>query len=199
MKRLLITTSAVLAFAAAAPAVAGSLSEPIMTPAPAPAPAPVPVMVGGDWTGFYAGGSLGYADVTEDAGGFDDDGLTYGVHAGYDYDFGAFVLGGELEISGFDLSDGGVDVDSVARAKVRAGYDAGNFLPYIALGYAQLNTGGGLNGDDGGEFYGVGLDYAWSDSIRVGGEVLQHEFDNFDGSGLNLEATTATVRVSFEF
>lgn len=199
MKRVVLTSAAVALLATgASTAFAGNTDEPIVT-APPVAPVVVPVTQSNDWTGFYAGGSLGYANVDEDAGGFDDDGTTYGVHGGYDYDFGDFVLGGELEISGFDLSDGGIDVDSVARAKVRAGYDVGNFLPYVTAGIAQLNTGGAFNGDDTGAVYGIGLDYAYTDNIRVGGEILQHEFDNFDSSGLDLEATTAAVRLSFEF
>jgi len=201
MKRALIAsgTLATLTLAASV-ATAGNIDAPVIAPAPAPiAVAPV-APVGNDWTGFYAGGSLGYAEADEtDPANFDADGATYGVHAGYDYDFGSFVMGGELEISGFDLSNGGVDVDSVARAKVRAGYDAGAFLPYVTVGAAQLNTGGALDGDDSGSFYGVGLDYMMSDNIRVGGEVLKHEFDNFEQTGLDLEATTAAVRMSFQF
>ncbi len=198
MKRALMTSSISAALMLGATmATAGNMAEPIIQDAPAPIPAPV--VASNDWTGFYAGGSLGYADVTEEGGAFDSDGTTYGLHAGYDYDFGSFVMGGELEISGFDVTDGGIDVDSVARAKLRAGYDAGNVLPYLAAGVAQLNTGGGLEADDTGVFYGAGVDYMLSDSIRVGGEVLQHEFDEYDGTALNLDATTASVRVSFQF
>jgi outer membrane immunogenic protein len=36
-------------------------------------------------------------------------------------------------------------------------------------------------------------------TIRIGGEVLQHEFDDFGGSGLNIDATTAALRVSLDF
>ena len=198
MRHALLKTSVATALIfGASVASAGNLAEPIIPEAPAPIPAPV--VVSNDWTGFYAGGSLGYADVTEESGAFDDTGTTYGLHAGYDYDFGSFVLGGELEVSGFDVSDGGIDVDSVARAKVRAGYDAGNVLPYLAAGVAQLNTGSALEADDTGVFYGAGVDYMLSDSLRVGGEVLQHEFDEFNGSALNLDATTASVRMSFQF
>lgn len=200
MTRAHLAVSAVAALGfAATPAFAGNLEAPVIVPAPAPV-AVVPVVTGNDWTGFYAGGSLGYADAEEaDPSTFEADGATYGLHAGYDYDFGSFVMGGELEISGFDVSAGGVDVDSVARAKLRAGYDAGNFLPYITAGAAQLNTGGALDGDDTGTFYGLGMDYLLTDSIRLGGEVLKHEFDDFDDSGLDLDATTASLRMSFQF
>jgi len=198
MTRAFLATTAAAVALSASMASAGNLSEPVVTPAPAPIP-PAPVVVSNDWTGFYVGGSLGYADVTEEGAAFDDNGTTYGVHAGYDYDFGNFVVGGELELSGFDVSDGGIDVDSVARAKLRAGYDAGAFLPYLAAGAAQLNTGGALDADDTGTFYGAGVDYMLSDSIRVGGEILRHDFDDYNGAGLNLDATTASVRVSFQF
>ncbi|WP_439142830.1 outer membrane protein [Pseudooctadecabacter sp.] len=200
MTRALLASGTFAALAlGATSALAGNLEEPVIAPAPAPV-AVVPVAQGNDWTGFYAGGSLGYAEAEEsDPANFEADGATYGLHAGYDYDFGSFVLGGELEISGFDVSAGGVDADSVARAKLRAGYDAGNFMPYVTAGAAQLNTGGALEGDDTGAFYGVGMDYLLTDSIRVGGEVLKHEFDNFDDSGLDLEATTASLRMSFQF
>jgi hypothetical protein len=198
MKRTFLATTALLTFAVG-PALAGNIDEPILEPAPAPiAMAPVAVNTGGDWTGFYAGGSLGFADASEDADAFDDDGVTYGLHGGYDYDFGTFVLGGELEISGFDLEDGANTVDSVARAKLRAGYDAGVWMPYVTAGVAQLNVGG-LDLDDTGAVYGFGVDYSYTDNIRVGGEVLQHEFDNFADSGLNIDATTASLRVSFDF
>lgn len=189
----ILTTGATAAFA-------GDTDAPIITTTP-PAPT-TPAFVparGNDWTGFYAGGSLGYADVTEDSDVFDDDGFTYGIHGGYDYDFGTFVLGGEVEISGFDISGAGTDVDSVSRLKVRAGYDAGDFLPYFTTGIAQLDTSGGLSGDDTGAFYGVGLDYAFTDDIRIGGEILEHEFDNFDGSDLDFDATTVSLRIAYEF
>ncbi|SLN17263.1 outer membrane protein [Pseudooctadecabacter jejudonensis] len=199
MKRMIIAlTSATALTAGATAATAGNISEPVVEMAPAPVVV-APVPMGNDWTGFYAGASLGYAEASEDDETvFDGDGATYGVHAGYDYDFGSFVLGGELEISAFDVSDNDIDVDSVARAKLRAGYDAGAFLPYLTVGAAQLNTGGALDGDDTGSFYGVGMDYMMSDSIRVGGEILQHDFDDFEDA-VNLDATTASLRVSFQF
>ena len=197
MKRYLTATAAVTALTlGATAATAGNLAEPVMEAAPAPMPAPM--VMTNDWTGFYAGGSLGYATADEASDAFDESGSTYGLHAGYDYDFGSFVMGGELEISGFDLEDGGNEVDSVSRAKIRAGYDAGSFMPYVAAGVARLDIGG-LDADDTGSFYGLGVDYMYSDSIRVGGEVLKHEFDDFNDTGLDFDATTAAVRVSFQF
>ena len=189
-------------------AFAGGLAEPIAAPAPAPAPipAPVPVRTGGDWTGFYAGAQLGYGQVDADELTGDTDGALYGVHAGYLYDLGSWVLGGELDIDGTNIendTDGVAELDTVARAKLRLGYDAGQFLPYVVGGIAQANVSSdalaAIDGDDTGAFGGVGLEYRVSDSLRIGGEVLQHQFDDFNDSGVDIEATTATARVSFQF
>ena len=205
MTRKTIATFATLAFTLiGAQAVAGNPTEPIISAAPTPI-APIPVQMTQDWSGFYAGGSLGYATVDDEAATFgpDFDGATYGVHAGYDYDFGTFIVGGELELSGFDVADSATatEVDSVTRLKVRAGYDAGLFMPYLAAGVAQLNSSGAPLGDvdDTGSFYGFGLDYRMTDTIRVGGEVLEHDFDDYAGSGINADALTASVRVSYDF
>lgn len=184
-------------------ASAGGLAEPVETPAPAPIPAaPAPVMMGSDWTGFYAGGQLGYGIVESDALTDDGEDLTYGAHAGYLYDFGQWVLGGELDIDGTEIEQDGVEVDTVTRAKLRAGYDAGDWLPYITGGIAQLRTSSAnpaFDGDDTGAFGGLGLEYRVSPSIRVGGEVLRHQFEDYNGSGSDIDATTASARVSFQF
>jgi hypothetical protein len=157
-----------------------------------------------DWTGFYVGGQLGYGKVTADALDDDATGATYGVHAGYLYDLGSIVLGGELDYDATSIegtvSAADIAVDSVARAKLRVGYDAGDWMPYLTVGGARAMTSGAVDGEGDGTFAGLGLDYRLSDSLRVGAEVLQHQFDDFnDTDGLDLDATTAALRVSFQF
>jgi opacity protein-like surface antigen len=191
---------------AAGMASAGGLSEPVAAPAPAPvAVAPAPVMMGNDWTGFYVGGQLGYGqlDPSVPTTPSEPDGALYGVHAGYNYDFGSIVLGGEVD---YDLTDISLDtpnsdVDGVLRAKAKLGYDAGAFMPYITAGYAQAQISGDiLDGDTDGAFAGLGLSYMMSDSIILGGEVLQHQFEDVsDTPTVDVDATTLTLRASFKF
>jgi opacity protein-like surface antigen len=180
-------------------ASAGGLAEPVAVVAPsAPIAAPVVAASGSDWTGAYGGLSLGYGDVDADGVTGDFEGLTYGGHVGYNYDLGNVVLGAELEAVGTDdfINDAsGLELENVLRAKVRAGYDAGAFLPYVAAGVAQATVSGA---EDEGYFYGFGVDYAVSDSFTVGGEVLRHEFEDFDG-GSDITADTIALRASYNF
>ncbi len=192
-KMTLITMTSALALTGAAHA--GSLAEPVVEQ---PVIVPVaPAYSSGDWTGFYAGLNLGYDDVTTNTLGAEGDDNTYGIHAGYDYDFGRFVLGGELEYDKTDIDLGGAaNVDDVARIKLRGGYDMGRTLIYATAGAARASTS---LGDDTGGFAGIGVAYKVTDRFVVGGEVLEHRFDDIDGTGIDADATTFNIRGSFRF
>ncbi|MEO9864303.1 MAG: outer membrane beta-barrel protein [Yoonia sp.] len=199
MKRTLTTALITAPLAVAGSfATAGGLAEPVAAAAPAPVAVAAPVSYGSDWSGAYGGLSLGYGDVDADGVTGDFEGTTFGGHIGYNYDMGNVVLGAELEAVGTDdfVNDAtGLELEQVLRAKVRAGYDAGAYLPYVTAGVAQAT----VNGDeDNGYFYGLGVDYALSDSFTVGGEVLRHEFEDFNG-GADITADTVGLRVSYNF
>ena len=199
----LALTTALTAALTTGPVLAGGFAEPIATPpvaAPVIIATPAPVY-SADWTGFYAGAQLGYGQLKSDAIAEEPQDLLYGVHAGYLYDLGNIVVGAEID---YDMTEIGfaapaVDLDSVARFKLRAGYDAGAFQPYLTAGVAQASVSGALDGNSDGEFAGLGLDYQLSDSFRVGGEVLAHQFDNLVDSGVDVKATTFTLRASYSF
>ena len=193
------TTTAIATVAAfmAAPALAGNVTEPAPEPvveAPAPAAPLTP-----DWTGFYGGGQLGWAWVDTNLGGVDGDDIIGGIVAGYDYDFGNWVVGGGLDydFADVDLSGTNVSLENVFRAKVRGGYKIGRGLAYGTGGYAYADTNN-LGSDDG-WFIGGGYEHLVTDNISVGGEVLYHEFDNFDGSGIDVDATTLQARATYRF
>lgn len=200
MKKMIkIAGGIALASVAAMPALAGGLSAPAEEPAPVVMPV-TPVVSGSDWTGGYVGGQLGYGDIS--ATGLDGDGILGGVHAGYDWDFGNWVVGAGIDhdIADIDLGNGAGSLDSVTRLKLRAGADLGQTLLYGTAGAAHARADvGGSNLSDDGWFVGIGADYRLTDSWTVGGEVLTHQFDNFDGSGVDIDATTATLRASFRF
>lgn len=197
MKRIATPALALAALALTAPAFAGGYSAPVQEQ-PVIAPAPVLPVAGTDWTGGYAGATIGYgwgSDALDDA-----DDMTYGVFGGYDYDFGSFVLGGELEYNATELENDTANLDDLTRLKLRAGYDMGPALVYGVVGAAYANADiDGSSYSDTGYVYGIGMDYAVSDNMTVGAELLQNEFDEFDNSGSDLSATTLGARVSFRF
>ncbi|MGC9371421.1 MAG: outer membrane protein [Paracoccaceae bacterium] len=186
------------ATAAQAGGPAPAPAEPMVA---APAPAPVP---GTDWTGFYAGLQLGFGE--SDASGAatgDADGALGGVHAGYNWDFGNYVVGAELSYDASDIKQGGggTKVDNLARLKLRVGADMGQNLVYAAGGPAwmDISTPGAGSSDDNGWFLGAGLEHALRENMTLGGEILYHQFDNFSKSGVDYEVLTIQARVSFRF
>ncbi len=194
---------AILAFAtlSAQSAFAGGLAA----PAPEPVivtPAPAYVAPSGDWTGFYAGAQLGYGNATSNTSGVDGNGAIGGVHAGYRYDFGRGVVGGEIDynIANIESDLGNNSVDKVGRLKLMLGADLGRTLLYVTAGGARAEaTVGGNSFYDNGYFAGVGVDYQLTDSFTVGGEVLGHRFDNFNDTGIDVKATTVQAKVAYRF
>lgn len=151
-----------------------------------------------DWTGPYLGLSVGNIDVDTSAGAaVSGDDTSYGIHGGYRFDFGQWVAGGELEYDNTSISLGGAaTVDDVTRLKATFGYDAGPALIYLAAGWADVSTS---LGDDTGGFYGVGLAYEVAPNAVLGLEILEHDFNNINGTGINADATSVSIRASFKF
>lgn len=154
------------------------------------------------WSGPYAGAQLGYGFADAD-NGVDGNGIVGGVHAGYNYDLGGFVVGaeGDFDFSGVDFDDGAGDVDGIARGKLRAGVPIGRAMPYLAAGgaYAYGDIDGAGDVSDLGWIAGGGADFAVTDQVIVGGEYLYHKFDNFDDSGIDVTAHTVRAKASFKF
>lgn len=195
MKRI-FTLLAGASVVLAGPALAGSMDAPAEE-APITPAAPV-VNTGPDWTGFYGGGQLGYANIDTSAPGVSGDDVIGGLTFGYDYDLGNWVVGGGLDYDWADVSLApGTSLDNVFRAKLRGGYKLGDGLLYGTGGYANADVS--PLGDDDGYFIGAGYEHMIADNLSLGGEVLYHEFNNFAGTPTDVEATTVQVRGTFRF
>ena len=180
---------------AATPALAGTIEQPEPDKPVAPAE---PLDLSPDWTGFYGGAQLGFADIDSNVPGITGDDAIGGLTVGYDHDFGQWVVGGALDIDWAEINVApGVDVDQVFRAKVRGGYKIGDGLLYATGGFANIDTSG--LGDDDGYFVGGGYEHMVTDNVSVGGEVLYHEVDTFGGTVADIEATTVQLRATYRF
>ena len=165
---------------------------------------------GGDWTGGYAGVQLGYGsgDFTTSLNDYSSDGIIGGFHVGYNWDFGDWVVGPELQYDFADLSidsGGGTGTfDEIARLNLRVGLDLGRGLLYGSAGLAYANfdgASGALSGDldDEGYTIGIGYDYRLTDMWTIGGQYQYHQFDDFGTAGNDVDFGTVHLRASYNF
>ena len=197
MKFALATTTATLM---AGTAMAGGYTPPVVEPTPVIAAAPI--VVDNDWTGFYAGAQLGFGsaelkdETTTPPASYDEDLTSYGLHVGYNHDFGQFVLGGELDFNKIDV-DNVDDKADLTRLRLRAGYDMGRFMPYVTLGAAKISADGISETDP---TYGIGADFMATDRIVIGGEYTYQKWKDVDGvDGVDLDASMFQLRASYRF
>ena len=183
--------------AIAFPAIAADL---VRYPTPAPRvesfqPAPV----GTSWSGFYVGGNLGAAldpnnlsikdlSVEQDLSlkSSDDTQFIGGVHTGYNWQIGTWLVGVEGDV---DFSD---NINFLASARGRLGWALGNWLLYGTGGVAFIDTDNNfvvVSADDGpfgfsqsnndtGFVVGGGVDYKVSPHLSLGVEGLFYDFGN---------------------
>ncbi|WP_068116181.1 outer membrane protein [Tropicimonas marinistellae] len=190
MNRYLVrAVGATAVLSLAVPAFAGTLD----TPPTEPSPVPVAAQSSSNWTGGYVGLQFGYGELRD---GLDGDSAIGGVTAGYDWDFGDWVVGVGADVNFGRLETSAGDLDSLTRLKVRGGYDFGNTLLYATTG-ASYAASSDLN-DDWGYFAGVGIEKMLSDTVSLTGEVATHRFDSYRDYG-RVNATTATIGVNYRF
>jgi outer membrane immunogenic protein len=197
------TIAAMIAAAAlTAPAFAGGPTAVVDEPAIVPVTEAY-VAPGLDWSGAYVGAQLGYGDVDSNGAGLDGNDWFGGLHAGYRWDLGNWVAGTELSYDATNIELGAVagnELSDVLALKLQAGREIGNSLVYGSLGAARANaTVGGVDLRDTGFVYGLGFDYAVNDRWTVGGEVTQHDFNDFDGTTVDFDATTVKAKVGLRF
>ena len=199
MKRLLIASTALVAFSAAA--VAADL--PVRTE-----PAPfVPVPPAFTWTGFYAGVNAGYAwgDFTGTAGGdlFDDaDGFVGGGTLGYNVQLGTFVVGLETDLqwTGLDAGPAGTgilagsaseaELDYFGTLRGRAGVAFDRTFAFatggLAYGRAEVSIPGFADEQTHvGWTLGAGVEQAFGNNLTAKVEYL---YTDLDDETYNLDA-----------
>jgi outer membrane immunogenic protein len=225
MKKLLLAGVAIAGLVAGASA-ASAADLPVRSAPPPPMIAAIPIFT---WTGFYVGAQVGYAwgDNNNDNipggafvanavgalvpfdGGFggDNDGFLAGVHAGYNYQFGSFVVGLEGDIEGvfggddndfngvlFDafgnpaaVSFSANSLDWQGSIRARVGFAFDRALIYATGGFAFGGVSGGFtqnlldNNDDTltGWTLGAGVEYAITNNLTT---RLEYRYTNFSGN-----------------
>lgn len=183
-----------------------------------------PIAALADWAGPYGGVYLGYEngdaeDVTFGPGAFDIDGAAFGAFGGYNFQRGAVVYGGEidLKVGGVSGDDGAFqlpyEITGTAAIDFRVGYDAGAYLPYLTLGVVQAGYKSDHEGSDnpadfaegtmGGYSFGIGMDWQLTDTGFMRFEVLHTKYGatTFDyyGGDLHDMAKTSVTSISFGY
>ncbi|MBM6582766.1 porin family protein [Microvirga sp. BT689] len=213
MKTRLLGLLAATALATAGISAASAADLPSRA-APAPIYAPVPVFT---WTGFYVGAQIGYGWNANDndivlpsgfvvqSGDFGDsgDGFLAGVHAGYNYQLGSFVIGVEGDVEGVfgddddDLVIVGPDgvvftnygfagnaLDWQGSIRARAGFAFDRALIYATGGFAFAGVSGSFglldSGDDTltGWTLGAGIEYAFTNNLTT---RLEYRYTSYEG------------------
>lgn len=145
-----------------------------------------PAAAGIDWSGFYAGGNLGYAWGTIDyhspdapVNDYQDDadGFSAGLQAGYNWQFDQIVVGLQSEFA--YLAGEGADGDKIqwlGSTTGRLGLAFDSLLVYgkagLAYGLSDVSFEWNAVTTDGSEWHvgwtaGAGLEYAIADGVSV--------------------------------
>jgi opacity protein-like surface antigen len=163
---------------------------------------------------FYAGIELGFGmgegDEFEDILGanqvitpLDYDGGAYGVFAGYNFQNGNMIYGGELRYLHLNLNDdaSGFEVNSTLDLRARLGFAASEqLMVYGAAGWSIADATAAADFDMDGFNYGVGAEYNVSESFFVGADLTGRQLEGTQGI-FTYEGTvnTATIRAGFRF
>jgi outer membrane immunogenic protein len=148
-----------------------------------PAMSPIYAPPAFSWTGFYVGvnGGFGYGGLSDTNFSSPSGGVVGGT-AGYNYQFGQFVVGVEADLDWADLhrtnsfvnGTNKFSIDTMTTERLRLGYAADRALFYITGGYAGMETTGSVHDT-------VYSNYASQDTWRNGGVIgggVEYAFTN---------------------
>lgn len=225
MKKILLASTFLFAVAGSVHAADAVIYEP--TPEIAPA--------GLIWTGGYVGLQFGggwskvdqpYGYFRSDPAAFSQDnangsGVLGGVHAGYNWQSGSFVFGGEADVdaTSIDGDDGksggetnGFKAQWMASVRARAGYAFDRWLIYGTGGYAYLHGKADVrdparqqshSASFNGWTIGAGAEYALTNNITVRGEYRFADFGTktvaFDSYFEDISPQIQAVRIGLSY
>lgn len=181
------------------------------------------------WTGFYVGANAGYGWGTVDtsipgAPNYNIKGFGGGLHGGYNYDLGGFVVGAEADFSFSDLNyteafggaTSSLRVENFGSIRARVGLPVDRFMPYVTGGFAYGT--GSFNASQGalsfserqthtGWTIGAGAEYAVTDNVLVRAEYLytdlgtKNYLSGLGGGGVDANVNFSTLRagISYKF
>jgi outer membrane immunogenic protein len=185
-----------------------------------------------DWAGYYAGATLGYGsgDYGNDTsfpgdGEGDLDGFAYGGVLGYYFQNSNWVYGPELALMGTNLSGSepcsnpafscDVDFNYIAALRGNAGYLVSpEMIVFGTLGITSANvdvtvddgTGPfGADNDVTGYQFGLGVEWATSETMHLRASVNRYVFDEDDFQtdvpyfDVGMDATTVELGAMFKF
>lgn len=178
---------------------------------------------GYNWSGAYVGAAVGYNKLSLQDIDYEDDhyldgGVSGALYAGYNHQIGNLALGLEVDVR---LSAAEVPEDPAyitydsrwaASFRGRAGYAAGQFMPYLTGGLAVASFRGDHN-DDGtdlatstvtGYVVGGGVEWAATQNLIVRAEYLfsdygENEFEYSGNDVHNVDMRTHDVRLGVAY
>lgn len=203
MKKILLSTAAVVATAGAA--LAGGVAAPVMEPVIAPvvvAAAPV-----GAWQGGYAGANLSWGKVGIDTAPDDLDGAGIALRGGYDWQNGntVFGLGADYDFGKQKRDFAGTEValKNAGTIFARLGYDANGWLPYASLGYtwAKLEATGAATGSESVDGYtiGLGVERKFTPNWAGYAEISHTDFGTLDALSGDADMQKIKLGVNYRF
>jgi len=190
-------------------------------PGAAPPPPPIyqPVF---SWSGLYVGAQIGYGwgdtDATSFAGptetySYDTDGWLGGVHAGFNWQANALVIGLETDIELADVSGSGIGslgsrhstaIDWLGSLRGRIGLAAGRTLFYATggLAYGDVSVSGPGYSDTethAGWTAGAGIEHAFSPTTTA---RIEYRYTDLGSNDLTIDESDVTfsaVRLGLSF
>jgi outer membrane immunogenic protein len=188
------------------------------------APLAAPGFIASPWDGFYIGGNIGFGSTDFSATGsilglgsatetVTGSGVVGGVQAGYNKQFGTFVLGLETDFDATSISNTTDGVETklpwFGTTRVRAGFLLTPALLFYgtggaAYGHVEISVpGASLTVPGVGWAAGAGLQYAFTPQWSIGAEYLHVELDGPSASGGGVSASTKAStdlgRATFNF